>query len=414
MDAKPDATLLSKRTQLMKPSPILALAAKANEMKASGKDIISLTIGEPDWGTFEIIKESGIKAIRDGKTTYAPANGILPLRQAIATQTSGDTGLKYEPADVTVSSGAKMILFSAFQCLLDEGDEILLLAPFWASYTTMAELAGARIRIASCPKETNFKITPDLLRSSLTEKTKVVLINSPSNPTGMTYTAQELKALAVVLREFPRVVVMSDDIYNRLCLDGPDAPEGGPVKVAPHLLQVAPDLRERVLIINGASKSYAMTGWRLGWGVGPRALINAMSGYQSQSVSCASMISQVAAVDAILKSEKDISATVALLKTRASAILGGLEKIPEVKAYAPQGAFYIWMDVSSYLGKTHKGRVMHSSADMADVMLNEHLLAVVPGIDFGVEGFFRLSFATDAELLKKAAVRMGEFFKTLV
>ena len=406
--------MLSKRTHLMKPSPILALAAKANEMKASGKDIISLTIGEPDWGTFEGIKEAGIQAIRDGQTTYAPANGILSLRQAISAQTSADIGLTYEAADVTVSAGAKMILFSAFQCLFDEGDEILLLAPFWASYTTMAELAGARVRVANCPKEANFKITPELLRSSITPKTKVILFNSPSNPTGMFYTRKELDAIAVVLREFPKVIVMSDDIYNRLCLSGDQTVGYNGEKVAPHLLQAAPDLRERVLVINGASKSYAMTGWRLGWAVGPRALINAMSGYQSQSVSCASMISQVAAVNAIKNSKKDIANTIALLNTRAEAILGGLAKIPGVKAYAPQGAFYIWMDVSSYLNKSYQGRIMHSTADLADVMLNEHLVAVVPGIDFGVEGYFRLSFATDATLLTIAATRMGEFFRTLV
>jgi aspartate aminotransferase len=391
----------------MKPSPILALAAKAAELKASGKDVVSLTIGEPDWSTYENIKEAGIKAIRDGKTTYAPANGILELRKVIAAQVTGDFGLTYEAADVTVSAGAKMILFAALQCLCDPGDEVILPAPFWASYSTMVELAEAVPHITICPSETNFKLTPELLRRSINSRTKALLLNSPSNPTGQIYSKEELLALAVVLREHPRVIVISDDIYNRLCLDGQ--------KVAAHILQVAPDLRERVVIVNGASKSYSMTGWRLGWALGPRSLIGAMTAYQSQVVSCASMISQVAAIEAVTNSDKHVSQTIALLQKRAAHLVPALSKIPGLKVFQPQGAFYIWLDVSAHLGRSCHGKKLTSSADLAAALLEYQLVAVVPGSDFGVEGAFRLSFAIDDRTAQIATERMHEFFaSTLV
>jgi aspartate aminotransferase len=238
---------LAKRAQLLKPSPILMLAARANELKAAGHNVISLTIGEPDWDTYDNIKEVAIGAIRVGMTKYTPSNGILELRKAIAEQVTADLGIPYDPSLVTVSSGAKFVLFSALQALVDPGDEVILVAPFWASYTTMVELAGGEPRIAVCDKTVDFKLTPELLRKAITPKTKVLLLNSPSNPTGKVYTRDELKALAVVLRDYPRIAIISDDIYNRLSFSE---------KVSPHLLHVAPDLRDRVVILNGASKSY--------------------------------------------------------------------------------------------------------------------------------------------------------------
>lgn len=395
---------LAKRAQLLKPSPILMLAARAGEMKAAGKDVISLSIGEPDWGTYERIKRAAIDSIQKGQTKYTPPAGIPELRKAIAAQATGDFGLSFEPAEVTVSSGAKFVLFAALQALVDPGDEVILVAPFWASYTTMVELADGVPRIAICEEETEFKLTPAILRQAITPKSKVLLLNSPSNPTGKIYSREELAALAAVLREHPRIAVISDDIYNRLCFTE---------KLAPHLLHVAPDLRSRVIALNGASKSYAMTGWRLGWAVGPKAVITAMSNYQSQSVSCASATSQYGALEGILHADGDVAATVAVLQDKRDFLLAELAKIPGLKTVVPEGAFYLWVGIKPYLGKSLAGKVLHGSADLCGALLEEKLVAAVPGAEFGVEGYLRLSYAIDKEKGREAVQRLGAFLAEL-
>ncbi len=398
--------MLSKRAQLLKPSPILMLAAKAAEMKASGQNVISLTIGEPDWDTYENIKEVAIGAIRVGMTKYTPPAGIPELRKAVAKQLSSDLNLPYESADITVSTGCKFVLFSCLQVITDPGDEVILVAPFWASYTTMVELAEGKPKIVVCDEKSNFKLTPELLRSGLTPKTKAILLNSPSNPTGMVYTKDELKALVAVLKDHPRVIIISDDIYNRLVFK----PEG---TVAPHILHVAPELRDRVVALNGASKSYAMTGWRIGWAAGPREIITAMSNYQSQSVSCASAVSQQAAVEAVTNSEPQVEQTRKNLLQRCEFITNELNKISNIKIHTPTGAFYIWMDVSKFLGKTSRTRKIHNTGDMAAALLEEQMVAVVPGVEFGLEGYFRLSFALENAKAKEACERMKTFFDGL-
>ena len=395
---------LAKRAQLLKPSPILMLAAKAGELKAAGHNVISLTIGEPDWDTYDNIKEVAIGAIRVGMTKYTPPAGIPELRKAIAEQASQDLGLKYEPAQVTVSSGAKFVLFAALQAIVDPGDEVILVAPFWASYTTMVELAEGTPKIVVCDDKVDFKITASMLRSAITPKTKAILLNSPSNPTGKVYTRDELKKLADVLREFPRVAVISDDIYNRLSFDE---------KLSPHLLQVAPDLRDRVIVLNGASKSYAMTGWRLGWALGNKDVINAMSSYQSQSVSCATAVSQYAAVEAIRNSDKHVAATVEKLRDRRDFLIEELHKIDGVRVAVPEGAFYLWVNVAKYMGKTYKDKVMKTSTELAGTLLEDQMVAVVPGIEFGLDGYFRLSYALEKEKGKEAVERMKKFFGSL-
>jgi aspartate aminotransferase len=398
---------LSHRASLMKPSPILALAAKANEMKASGLDVISLTVGEPDWETFGHVKEAAIASIRAaGKGKYTPSNGIAELRAAIAAQVSEDLGLQYGPADVTCSAGAKFVLFSALQALCDPGDEVVIQAPFWASYTTMIELAGAKPRIAVCDAATEFKLTPAILAKSIGLKTKVFLFNSPSNPTGKVYTRKELEGLASVLKDHPRVVTISDDIYNRLIFDG--------ARVAPHILHAAPELRDRVLALNGASKTYAMTGWRLGWAVGPRELVQAMTNYQSQSVSCPTAVSQYAALDAVKNGDPEVKKTVEMLKQRRDFIIGELAKVDGICAHRPDGAFYVWIDVSAFLGKkTKSGKALATTGDLAAALLEEQLVAIVPGFEFGLEGFVRLSFALQNDKAKQAVERMGAFFRSL-
>lgn len=395
---------LARRAQVLKPSPILMLAAKAAELKAAGNNVISLTIGEPDWDTYDNIKEAAISSIRAGKTKYTPPAGIPELRKAIAEQASRDLGLPYEPTQVTVTTGAKFILFAALQALVDPGDEVILVAPFWASYTTMVELADGVPRIVVCDEKVDFKLTPELLKSAITSKTKAILLNSPSNPTGKVYTREELIQLAAVLRDYPRVAIISDDIYNRLSFDS---------KIAPHLLQVAPDLRDRTIVMNGASKSYAMTGWRLGWALGHKDVINAMSSYQSQSVSCATAVSQYAALEAIKNSDKDVDKTVATLKDRRDFLIKELEKIKGVKVAIPEGAFYLWVSVAPYIGKSFKGKLMKTSSELATTLLEEQMVAVVPGIEFGLDGYFRLSYALEKEKGKEACERMATFFSQL-
>lgn len=393
---------LAKRAQLLKPSPILMLAARAGEMKAAGKDVISLSIGEPDWGTFDRIKEAAITSIKKGQTKYTPAAGIPELRKAIASQASNDFGMTFDFTEVTVSSGAKFVLFAALQAMVNPGDEVILVAPFWASYTTMVELADGVPRIAICEEETNFKLTPKILRAAITPKTKVLLLNSPSNPTGLMYTRAELLAIAEVLREFPQIAVISDDIYNRLCFTE---------KLAPHLLQVAPDLRSRVIILNGASKTYAMTGWRLGWAIGPKAVITAMSNYQSQSVSCPSASAQYGALEGVLNADDDVTKTVAVLKDKRDYLLAQLAKVPGLKTVVPEGAFYFWVGIKPHLGKKYKGVTVHGSADLCSLLLEDKLVAAVPGVEFGLEGYLRLSYALEKEKGKEAIERLGAMLK---
>jgi aspartate aminotransferase len=395
---------LAKRAEVLKPSPILMLAARVGELKAAGHNVISLTIGEPDWDTYENIKEVAIGAIRVGMTKYTPANGIPELRKAVATQASEDLGIHYDPSQVTVSTGAKFVLFSALQALVNPGDEVILVAPFWASYTTMVELAEGLPRIAVCDESVDFKLTPAILRSVITPKTKVLLLNSPSNPTGKVYSREELSAIAEVLRANPHVAVISDDIYSRLSFES---------KLAPHLLHVAPDLKDRVVVLNGASKSYAMTGWRIGWALGPKNVIDAMTSYQSQSVSCATAVSQHAAVEAVRNSEKHVANTVAILKDRRDALIEELHKIDGIRVAIPEGAFYLWMSVKPYMGKQFKGRTLHGSAELAQALLDDQMVAVVPGAEFGLDGYFRLSYALDKEKGREAVERMKNFFYSL-
>ena len=396
--------VLARRAQVLKPSPILVLAAKAAELKAAGHNVISLSIGEPDWDTYENIKEVAIGAIRVGMTKYTPANGIPDLRKAVAAQVSEDLGLPYDFSQVTVSSGAKFVLFAALQALVNPGDEVILAAPFWASYGTMVELADGIPKIVICDDSVDFKLTPALLRSAITPKTKVLLLNSPSNPTGKVYSKEELSELAVVLREFPQLAIISDDIYNRLSFES---------KVAPHLLEAAPDLRERVVILNGASKSYAMTGWRIGWALGPKAIINAMTAYQSQSVSCAVAVSQYAAVEAVKNSDKHVAATVDKLRDRRDALVTELQKIEGVKVAMPEGAFYLWIDIRPYMGKSFKGKVMATSVDISEALLEDQMIAIVPGLEFGLDGYLRISYALEKEKGREAVERMKNFFLAL-
>lgn len=398
---------LSQRAKNLKPSPTLEIAAKAKALKAEGFDVISLSVGEPDWDTYPEIAKAGIEAIQSGKTKYAPAGGIPELKKAIANVTSEEIGLEFSPQQVTVSTGAKFILFSALQMLLDPGDEVLIPIPYWVSYPTMVELAGGKPVLVPTKEEKRFHLTGSDLKSMVTDRTKVLILNSPNNPSGEVYSKEELLEVAEFLKAHPQIVVLSDDIYNRLIFEGDQI-------VAPHLLQVAPELKDRVILINGVSKSFSMTGWRLGWAVGNAQLIQAMSNYQSQSVSCAAPFTQVASAFALKNCWDQVRNSNKVLIKRRDLFVNRLNEIPGLQVQAPGGAFYLWVNVKDWLGKSFKGQRLESTRDLAMSLLEVERLAVVPGAESGVEGYLRISFALDEASIEKACDRLKNFASQLV
>lgn len=397
---------LSKRAQKLKPSPTLFLVAKAKELSAQGHNVISLTVGEPDWETFSSAKTAGIYAIQENITKYTPANGTLELRQVICQKLKRELGIDYSAEQITVAAGAKYIIFSALQVLCSSGDEVIIGAPYWVSYPAMVELAEGNPKIVLCDEATNFKMTGPLLEQAINKKTKVFMFCSPSNPTGLQYSRQELEELAEVLRRHPQVAIISDDIYNRLVFDGS--------LVAPHLLQVAPDLADRAILINGGSKAYAMTGWRIGWASGPLNIIKSMADYQSQSTGSPPTIAQYALQKAIEGSEEDIQRVNERLIYRRKSGLEILETIPEFKVFMPEGAFYFWIDISAVFGKTFQGKAIENSKDFCGVLLEKFFVATVPGAEFGMEGYMRLSFACSEGNFRDGVTRMRDMISQLV
>lgn len=398
--------MLSERAKSLKTSPTLFLVAKAKELQAQGNDVISLTVGEPDWATYPAASEAGIEAIRKGITKYTPANGTIELRKAIAQRVQLDLNLTYAANEVAVTSGAKFAIFAALQVLCDSTDEVIIHSPYWVSYPTMVELAGAKPVLVTCTEDTRFKITAELLRKNITPQTKVFLFCSPSNPTGFVYTKQELKEIADVIKEHPRMLVISDDMYNRLMFDGSNC--------APHILEVAPELKDRTVVINGGSKAYSMTGWRIGWALGPQKIIQAIGDYASQSTGAPSSISQHAAVQALMSCEANIKETNTTLKQRLSLALTEFKAIPQFKVYEPDGAFYLWVDVRGALGKSYRGEKIISSKDFCQALLEKLFVATVPGEEFGNPGFMRLSFAIGSDRMAQAIQRMRAMIAEMI
>jgi aspartate aminotransferase len=400
---------LSNRAKNLKPSPTLALAAKARELKAQGKDIISLTVGEPDWDTFESIKESAIQYIKSGQTKYAPSEGIPELRDIIAKKTSRELGVEYSSAQVCVTTGGKMVIFAALQMLVGPGDEVIIPSPYWVSYPDMTELADAKPVTVTCDKKDNFKLTPEKLKSVLNAKSKVLILNSPSNPTGLSYTAKELKALGDVIAKFPNLIVLSDDIYNRLTFSDDrlisslkNANYNYPL--ADHLLHVCPNLKEQTLIVNGMSKTYSMTGWRLGWALGPKEIIKAMTDYLSQSVSCASPFTQAASAFALANCDEEVGAALVKLKARVKFAIAEFASSKKVSVINPGGAFYIWLDVNESMKQKNV-----TTDQWAAGLLEQKNVLVVPGQHFGLEGYVRLSVAIKEDRLKEAITRITTY-----
>jgi aspartate aminotransferase len=398
-------SFLSKNLANIKPSPTIAVSAKAAELKAQGKDIIGLGMGEPDFDTPDNIKEAAIKAIKNGDTKYTAVDGTIALKKAIIEKFKRDNGLDYEMNQITVGTGAKQVLYNAFMATLNEGDEVIIPAPYWVSYPDMVLLAGGTPVIVESGSENNFKITPDALEAKITDKTKWLLLNSPSNPTGSCYTKDELKALADVVLKYPNVHVMADDIYEHLVFDD--------LKFTT-IASVEPKLKDRTLTINGVSKAYAMTGWRIGFAAGEASLIKAISKIQSQSTSSPCSISQAASVEALIGTQDYLKTRAAVFQERRDMVVGNLNDIDGIKCNTPNGAFYVFPSCQGLFGKkTNAGKVIENDTDFATYLLEEALVAVVPGIAFGAPGFFRISYAASTDFLTDAMQRIAKACNSL-
>jgi aspartate aminotransferase len=398
------ALIITERMKKIKPSPTLALSAKAQDLAAQGKDVISLTVGEPDWNTLPSACEGAIESIRKGQTKYTPAGGILPLRKAIVQQFEREFGIKYEFDEVTVSAGGKFLIHGICESLIDQGDEVLIPAPYWVSYPTLVEMAGGTPKFIVCDEKTDFRLKAEQVAQAITPKTKMIIVNSPSNPTGQTYTLQEWKALGEVLKKNPQVAVLTDDIYNHLAFDG---------KVAPHILQACPELKNQTIIVSGASKTFSMTGWRLGWVMAPKELVATLNKFHTQTVSCATSASQYAALAALEKGDEELKASIVDLTERMKRGLGLLREVSGLKVSEPTGAFYFWIDIRNFLGKSLNGTPVKNSADFAAQLLEKQLVAVIPGNEFGLDGYLRASFAIKPERFAEAVRRLSSFVSQL-
>ncbi len=392
---------LSATLSRVKPSPTMAISAKALEMKAAGEDVIGLSAGEPDFDTPENIRAAGIRAIEDGKTRYTAPDGIPELKDAVCAKFKRDNGLEYTRSQVSIASGGKQILYNALMATLNPGDEVVIPAPFWVSYPDMVTLAGGTPVIVEAGIETGFKLTPEALEAAITPKTRWFIFNSPSNPTGAGYSWDDLKALTDVLMRHPHVWVMTDDMYEHLAY--------GDFRFCTPA-QVEPGLYERTLTCNGVSKAYAMTGWRIGYAAGPEVLIGGMRKIQSQSTSNPCSISQWAAVEALNGTQDFLAPHNEMFVHRRDLVVDALNGIPGLTCPRPEGAFYVYPSIQGLIGKTSaNGAVIDSDEAFVTALLEETGVAVVHGAAFGLSPYFRVSYATSDDALKEACARIADF-----
>jgi aspartate aminotransferase len=385
----------------VKPSATIAVSTKARELKAAGRDVIGLGAGEPDFDTPDNIKQAAVEAINRGETKYTAADGMPELKQAICAKFKRENDLDYEPAQVSVGTGGKQILYNALVATLNPGDEVIIPAPYWVSYPDMTLLAGGEPVTVETTQENNFKLTPEALEAAITDKTKWLIFNSPSNPTGGAYSHDELKALTDVLMKHPNVWVMTDDMYEHLVYD--DFKFVTPA-------QVEPGLKDRTLTCNGVSKAYAMTGWRIGYAAGPVELINAMRKIQSQSTSNPCSISQWAAVEALNGTQDFLPERAAAFKERRDLVVSMLNQADGIDCLTPEGAFYVYPSCKGCMGKTTpSGKVLETDADFVTALLEEEGVAAVHGEAFGLSPYFRVSYATSTEALTEACTRIQRF-----
>jgi aspartate aminotransferase len=392
-------SLLSSKILEIQPSPTLELTQRAKELRKSGQDIIMLTVGEPDFDTPDNIKQAAIQAIKNGFTKYTNVDGIIELKTAIQKKLVVDNNLEYDLDEIMSSTGAKQVIYNLFMASINPGDEVIIPAPYWVSYCDIVQIAGGVPKVINCSIESDFKLTADVLRQNITEKTKWIILNSPSNPTGSIYNENDLEMLAEVIREYPQLHVMSDDIYEHIIFSK---------QKFYNLAMVAPELKERIFLVNGVSKSYAMTGWRLGYGAGSKKLIKAMKIIQSQSTSNPSSISQKAALEAITGDQASVEKMRKSLQERRDFVYNMLGEIRGLECKKPEGAFYLFPKCSSLFGrKNSHGSIIDNSVDFAEYLLTQHSIAVVPGSAFGMEGHFRMSYAVSKETLVTAIQRLN-------
>lgn len=388
--------LISSRVKNIKPSATLALAAKTKELQSQGKNIIDLTLGEPDFPTPESAKEAAIAAIQNNFTRYTQVDGIPSLKKAIVAKLKNENNLDYQLNQILVSVGGKHSLYNAFQALINDGDEVIIPAPYWVSYPDIAKLAGGIPVILKAGIDANYKITPIQLEKTITKKTKLFIINSPSNPTGVAYTKKELQELGEVLLKYPNVVVVTDDIYEHILWNG---------EKFSNIVNACPALYDRTIVVNGVSKSYAMTGWRIGYAAGDVNIITAMKNIQSQCTSNPTSIAQVAAEAALKGDQSCILKMTKEFKKRHDFVVGELQKIPGIKARPADGAFYSFPNIEELMEKFK----CKSDVEFSELLLQNAEVSVVPGSAFGADGYIRISYATSMENLKVAVERIARF-----
>ena len=397
-------SILSSSLSRIKPSPTIAVTQKARELKEKGVDVISLGAGEPDFDTPDNVKEAAIRAINSGDTKYTAVDGTPKLKEAIINKFKKENGLEFSKDQINVGAGGKQVIFNAILSTINPEDEVLIPAPYWVSYPDIVLLAGGTPKIVICDEKDEFKITSQKLKKNLNSKTKWIILNSPSNPTGSCYSKDEIDAIADILKDFPEVMVMSDDIYEHVVYDN----------FKFYTIAQNKNVTDRTLTINGVSKSYAMTGWRIGYAGGPKDLIKAMAKIQSQSTTNPSSISQAAAVEALSGDQSFIKDRSDAFKERRDFVVSKLNKINGIECLNPQGAFYVFPSCKGCIGKTHSelGEIKNDT-DFVSKLLESTGVAVVQGSAFGLEGFFRISYATSMTNLEKAVERISDFCSKL-
>ena len=397
-------SIISDSLKRIKPSPTIAVTQKARELRAAGKDVIGLGAGEPDFDTPDNIKEAAIKAIKKGDTKYTAVDGTPILKQAIVDKFKRENNLNYTPDQITVGAGGKHVIYNLMMATLNKGDEVIIPAPYWVSYPDIVLLAGATPIVVECSEEQGFKLTAKDLEAAITNNTKWVILNSPSNPTGACYSEQEIKNLAHVLKRKPHVNVLSDDIYEHITYEG----------FKFFTIAQIPELKNKVVTMNGVSKSYAMTGWRIGYAAGDKEVIKAIAKIQSQSTTNPSSISQAAAVEALNGKQEFIPIRSLAFQERRDFVVNSLNAIDGINCLKPDGAFYVFPNCKKLIGKKDKnGKKLEKDTDFVQSLLENNNVAVVQGSAFGLDGFFRISYATSMENLEKAMGRIKEFCESL-
>ncbi len=397
-------SIISDSLKKIKPSPTIAVTQKARELKAAGKDVIGLGAGEPDFDTPENIKQAAIKAINDGDTKYTAVDGTPALKKAIVEKFKKENNLDYTADQITVGAGGKHVIYNAMMATLNEGDEVIVPAPYWVSYPDIVLLAGGKPVVMECDEKQSFKINPSDLEKFITPKTKWIILNSPSNPTGACYSEKDIREIAKVLEKHPNVYILSDDIYEHVTYEG----------FKFFTIAQIEGLKERVLTMNGVSKAYSMTGWRIGYAAGPKEIIKAIAKIQSQSTTNPSSISQAASVEALSGTQDFIKKRADSFQERRDFVVKALNDIEGIECLNPDGAFYVFPSCKGLMGKKDtNGKEIKSDTDFVQSLLENSGIAVVQGSAFGLEGFFRISYATSMDNLKKALEKISSFCKSL-